>query len=87
MLNFGEKAALDAYADFCKLQQGLIGQLNTLVNTLAQAKYAFTPPSAPLTEHEEDLKYLKDRMPEPISSEIEDLLKETGFHNPAIEGF
>lgn len=79
MITFGEKAALDAYHDFCVLQQGLIEQLTKTIAVLSSQQVAFSvrPPAKP--EFVQDLEY---RAKETLTAEqVEDLIKEANQFN------
>jgi hypothetical protein len=85
MINFGEKAALDAYHDFCALQQGLIGQLVTLVGTLSNPQVAFSIKPPAKTEMQEDLEHMKNNPVDPAY--MQSLLEEAGFHSANVDTF
>jgi hypothetical protein len=96
MITFGEKEALSAYAEFCKLQQGFIEGQNKLIESLTRAVEALSSPQAsfslrninktPMSEASEDIKFLYDSH-QIDKGQMEDMLKELGFQNSTVEDY
>lgn len=84
MITFGEKNALDAYADFCKRQADLIDQQTRLIHVLANPVVSFKARPAPMNEFEEDQDYMRRRSNADSFEEAEELLKEAGFQNASV---
>jgi hypothetical protein len=85
MITFGEKTALDAYSDFCKLQQNLINQLLHTISVMAANPVAFAQRASAKTEYELDQEFNRLRSSGTSKEEIEDALSAAGFSNTTID--
>lgn len=86
MIKFGEKEALDAYRDFCALQQSFIRDLLTTITELRKQPASFSPKdSKPATRTlEDEEKQLIAQMAGEDKEMYEDLLREAGFLHPGV---